>query len=217
MMARICAGLRPCCDASATMPAISRMPVIAIRHSTKTFTSSQKIIRFRMQPNTPASLPVAPKRTVLSSFLPGAGPDAGPDALERVGHDRHQLLLEAHLADLATHLDPQKLVADLAREVVDARRQQLRDAAPVRVQVEVQVAAIDLQRALAANTDGVAEQVELIDADAVAFDGERRLGLLEGGAVGQTQAQPLEQVEQQRQAVHLAVGHLDVAGTGQPG
>src|SRR5437867_9477917 len=111
MMATICAGLRPCCDASATMPAISKMPVIAIRHSRKTFTSSQKIIRFRMQPNTPAPFRYpAFYSTVLPSLLPAAGPDAGPDALQRIGHDRHQLLLETHGADLAAHLDPQELV-----------------------------------------------------------------------------------------------------------
>src|SRR5258708_7245440 len=124
MMARIWAGLRPCCDASATMPAISRMPVIAIRHSTKTFTSSQKIIRFRMQPNTPASFSFPGMVRGLLLFL-GAGPDAGPDALQRVGHDRYQFLLEPHGADLAAHLDPQELVADLTRQVVDARRQEL--------------------------------------------------------------------------------------------
>src|SRR5262245_33198403 len=57
MAARICAGPRPCCDASAMMPAMSRMPVIPTNDRRKTLVSSHRIIRCRMEPNTSTSVP----------------------------------------------------------------------------------------------------------------------------------------------------------------
>ena len=53
--ARIYAGPRPCCDASAMMPAIRRMPVIPTKDIRKTLVSSHRIIRCRMEPNTATS------------------------------------------------------------------------------------------------------------------------------------------------------------------
>src|SRR5262245_28372778 len=94
MIAMICPGVRPCWLASATMPARSRMPVIPTRLSRKTLTSSRKIIRCRMLPNIGSG-----------SFLLRLQPV--PQLLDRVGDQRHQLLLEARLADFAPHLDAQ--------------------------------------------------------------------------------------------------------------
>src|SRR5690242_1276400 len=89
MMASTCIGPRPCCDASATMPAISRMPVIAKRERKKTFTNSQRIIRCRMLTNTQASVPAG-----LNSGGPGArGDGPGRQASAQAGRDVIDLLV----------------------------------------------------------------------------------------------------------------------------
>src|SRR5579884_2685524 len=115
-------ALRPCCVASATMPAMSRMPVIPSSDRVNTLASSQKIMRCRMVPNTRASVPtcgvaacgLATGRVLR---LPSVNQLAPP--VEQLGH---RLLGAAQVAQVAAHLDPQQLVADRVRDLLHARR-----------------------------------------------------------------------------------------------
>src|SRR6266853_922996 len=81
---------------------------------------------------------------LIDSWSRGLFPweDAVPDALERVGHGWHQFLLETHVANLAADLDPEQLVAEAARQVAQSRRQQPGDLAPVGVEDQVEVVAV---------------------------------------------------------------------------
>src|SRR5262249_44934610 len=80
--------------------------------------------------------------------------------------------------------------------------------------VQVDVGAVQVDRPLAVQANGVAEQVQLGDVQAVALDVERGVRLLEGGAVRPAQAEEFEQVEQKRGIVELggrAVRHVGTA------
>src|SRR5690242_15273676 len=104
-----CNGLRPRCEASATIPPMSMMPVMATKDRRKTFVNSQRIMRNRMVPNTPSSVPSRP----LAVRFPIPRTHAPHHVHDGVHHQRNQVFRELGLAELAPHLDPQEVVAQL--------------------------------------------------------------------------------------------------------
>src|SRR5439155_353586 len=107
------------------------------------------------------------------------------ELLERVDEAGHRLLREFRLlADFAAHVDLPQLIADRLRNLANAWGQHLRQAGRIHVEVHVDVGAVEVHFSPAAQADRVAEQVQLVDADAAALDVELGLGFLKEGAIG---------------------------------
>src|SRR5206468_5932791 len=88
---------------------------------------------------------------------------------------------------------------------------EVREPSPLGVEVELDLPAVERHAAGPVQADGVADQVELLDVAHAVLDAEAGADLLEGGAVGQAQPEPLDQVEQQRQAVELPLRDVEAA------
>src|SRR5262249_17294988 len=86
---------------------------------------------------------------------------------------------------------------------------------PHRVDIEVQIRAVELHTAFAGQTHEIAKQFQLIDLHFLALNAEFRMAFFEGGAVRRTQFQELEQIEQQRKVVNSAMRDVDRAAAAQ--
>src|SRR5207244_3689858 len=92
-----------------------------------------------------------------------------------------------------------EVLADLGGDWPPDLGQDLLDPRPGRIEIELEVAAIDLEIALAGEADGAAQQLQVADGDAGAAQREHGMGLFEEGAVRPAQPEKLQKVEQQGQ------------------
>jgi len=107
--------------------------------------------------------------------------------LQRLDNGRQQhfgaLDFAAHIA---THLDLEKRLTELGRDLIDHGRHELQGPRPNRKEVQVEIVAVEIHAALTAKTHSVAVEIEPSEFDAITVYAEDDMSLFKRGVIGQS-------------------------------